>query len=311
MNGIIIVDKPAGFTSHDVVAKLRGILGMRRIGHGGTLDPMATGVLPVFVGSATKAVDLLPDRTKRYTATVRLGEKTDTGDSTGAVTAKSDARCTEADLTALLPSFLGARTQIPPMYSAVKVGGRRLYESARAGETVERKPRPIEILSLDLVSFDDTEGSFVLDVRCSKGTYIRVLAEEIAETAGCLGTLTALRRTMSAGFALPDAHTLEEIAAAKESGALDTLLLPVDRAFTAYKAVALDPELTKQFFNGVVFDCRQTKIQLEPGETYCVYGADGAFLGLGENAYGYLKKTCHLYFGDESIDGTAAETDPH
>ncbi|MEG2083411.1 MAG: tRNA pseudouridine(55) synthase TruB, partial [Oscillospiraceae bacterium] len=198
MNGIIIVDKPAGYTSFDVIAKLRGILGERRLGHGGTLDPMATGVLPVFAGNATKAVDFLPDETKRYTATVRLGILTDTGDITGTITEKSDKNCTLQELECALCSFVGAQKQVPPMYSAIKKDGKRLYELARKGKTVEREPRNIEITELRLVDFDESVREFAIDVLCSKGTYIRTLAEDIAASMGLVAALCALRRTMSA-----------------------------------------------------------------------------------------------------------------
>ena len=194
MQGILIVDKPMEWTSFDVIAKLRGILGTRKLGHSGTLDPMATGVLPVFCGGASKAVDLQLDHTKTYCARLRLGMQTDTGDITGTVLETAPVTAGEKELLAVLPRFLGPQMQTPPMYSAVKINGQPLYKLAREGVTVERKARPIEILDIRYGG-SPVENEYVLTVRCSKGTYIRTLLEDIAAAMGQKGTMSALRRT--------------------------------------------------------------------------------------------------------------------
>ena len=194
MQGILIVDKPMDWTSFDVVAKLRGVLGTRKLGHSGTLDPMATGVLPVFCGGASKAVDLQLNHDKTYRATLRLGARTDTGDSTGMVLETAPVTAGEKELLAVLPQFIGPQMQVPPMYSAVKINGQPLYKLAREGVTVERKARPIEIYGIEYGG-SPAENEYVLTVRCSKGTYIRTLLEEIAAAMGQKGTMSALRRT--------------------------------------------------------------------------------------------------------------------
>lgn len=289
MNGILVLDKPQGFTSFDAIAWLRGILGERRLGHGGTLDPIATGVLPVFAGTATRAADLLPNARKRYSATVRLGVRTDTGDRTGAAIEWNDRRASLSTLQEAARGFLGPGEQIPPMVSAVKVDGKRLYELARAGKTVARKPRPVEIFSIEVSGYDSGAGTFRLDVECSKGTYIRTLAEDLAARCGCLACLTALRRTMSAGFTLAQASTFAQIRRAKESGTLDSLLIPVDSAFADYEARELDDNLSRLFLNGFAFEAPRIKENLAVGQTVRVYHA-GVFLGLGCEREGRFKK---------------------
>ncbi len=232
MQGILIVDKPMEWTSFDVIAKLRGILGTRKLGHSGTLDPMATGVLPVFCSGASKAVDLQLDHTKTYCARLKLGLRTDTGDITGTVLETAPVTAGEAELLAVLPRFLGPQMQTPPMYSAVKINGQPLYKLAREGVTVERKARPIEILDIRYGG-SPVENEYVLTVRCSKGTYIRTLLEDIAAAMGQKGTMSALRRTTAGVYTEADAHTLEEIQAAKDAGpeALQALMLPVESVF--------------------------------------------------------------------------------
>ena len=217
MQGILIVDKPAGWTSFDVIAKMRGVLGTRKLGHSGTLDPMATGVLPVFCGGASKAVDLQLDHDKTYRAVLRLGSRTDTGDVTGTVLETRPVTAGEGELLEVLPRFVGPQMQVPPMYSAVKVNGQPLYKAARQGITVERKARPIEIYSIRYEG-SPAPGEYALTVRCSKGTYIRTLLEDIAAGMGQLGAMSALRRTQAGLFTEAGAHTLEEILAAKEAG---------------------------------------------------------------------------------------------
>ena len=241
MQGILIVDKPTDWTSFDVIAKLRGILGTRKLGHSGTLDPMATGVLPVFCGGASKAVDLQLDHTKAYRATLKLGARTDTGDVTGTVLETAPVTAGEKELLEVLPRFVGPRMQTPPMYSAVKINGQPLYKLARQGMEVERKARPIEILSIQYEG-SPAENEYTLTVKCSKGTYIRVLLEEIAEAMGQKGTMSALRRVAAGVYTEADAHSLEEIQAAKNAGpeALQALMLPVESVFTSLPLLVAD-----------------------------------------------------------------------
>ena len=224
-SGIVIIDKPGGWTSMDVCAKLRGILKERRIGHGGTLDPLATGVLPVFVGSATKAVEFAEKGDKEYLAGLRLGVETNTQDITGQVLSTRPVTAGQAELEGALPAFTGPIMQVPPMYSAIKRNGQKLYELARAGKEVHRDPRPVTIHALTLLGRTE-EGDYLLRVRCSKGTYVRTLCHDIGAALGCGGCMSSLRRTMAAGFTLEQAVTLERV---QEEGA--ALLLPVDRFF--------------------------------------------------------------------------------
>ena len=209
-DGIIIMDKPQGFTSFDMVAKMRGMLGTRKVGHAGTLDPMATGVLPIFVGRATKCCDLLPDQDKSYTATFELGYTTDTLDATGKLLSKQPVTAGEEQVRAVLERFRGPISQLPPMYSAISIGGKRLYDLARQGSEVERERRPVTIHSLELTAAQPQENRYTIEVNCSKGTYIRTLCADIGEALGCGATMTALRRTCAAGFSLEDALTLEQ-----------------------------------------------------------------------------------------------------
>ena len=211
ISGVIPIDKPEGFTSFDVIAKCRGILKERRLGHSGTLDPLATGVLPVFVGRATKAIDLLPDREKRYVAGFRLGYSTDTQDVSGETLETSDVRVMREEIEEAIPKFVGKIMQVPPMYSAVKVGGKRLYDLARAGKTVEREAREIEIFSIELTDFDERSQSGGLEIACSKGTYIRTLINDLAENLGTLGVMASLRRTYSQGFDVSGCVSLQAL----------------------------------------------------------------------------------------------------
>ena len=224
-NGIVIIDKPAGWTSMDVCAKIRGILREKRVGHGGTLDPMATGVLPVFVGRATRAVEFAENGRKEYDAGLRLGLTTDTQDVTGTVLETRPVTAGREDVEAALAGFRGDIQQVPPMYSAVKIQGKKLYELARRGKEVERKPRPVTIYGLELLEAE-SETDFRLRCLCSKGTYIRTLCHDVGQALGCGGTLYSLRRTMAAGFTLAEAVTLEEV---QEKG--ESLLRPLDSLF--------------------------------------------------------------------------------
>ena len=293
INGIIVIDKPESFTSFDVVAKLRGILRERRIGHGGTLDPMATGVLPVFIGAATKAVDLLPDAKKSYTARVRLGIKTETGDITGGVTERSSAPVDFSLLEKLSREFIGISEQTPPMYSAVKVNGKKLYELARKGVEIERAARQIEIYSLRLYDFDAKASEFSFDAECSKGTYIRTLNEDILARAGLIGTLVSLRRTRSAGFTLADAVTIETVETAVKEGSLGALLRGTETAFLSLGERTLDENLARLFINGFRFESARARVSDSDG-TVRVKDESGRFLGLGKSADGLFLKTAHF-----------------
>ena len=278
-NGIIIIDKPADWTSMDVCAKLRGILKTRKVGHAGTLDPMATGVLPVFVGQATRAVSFAESGEKEYVATLRLGLVTDTQDISGHTLAESPVTVTADDVAAALPAFTGDITQIPPMYSAIKKEGKKLYELARRGQEVERQPRPITIYELELLD-QLSPTDYTLRVKCSKGTYVRTLCHDIGQALGCGGTLFSLRRTQSAGFALDQAVTLEQVQAAADPAAL---LLPVDAYFAGHPALTLTSQRAeKKVRNG-------NTLSLEaPDGVYRVYGPAGDFLALSQLTQGVL-----------------------
>ena len=282
---ILPVDKPAGWTSFDVLAKLRGALGTRRLGHAGTLDPMATGVLAVFIGNATAAADRQPDHDKTYEATIRLGLRTDTGDVTGTALETAPVTVGEAELKAVLPQFMGRQMQLPPMYSAVKINGQPLYKLARQGMEVERKARPIEILSIQYEG-SPAENEYTLTVKCSKGTYIRVLLEEIAEAMGQKGTMSALRRVAAGVYTEADAHSLEEIQAAKNAGpeALQALMLPVESVFTSLPLLVADERVEQHLYNG----CPTSRYPAADGR-YRVRNAQGQFLGLANITEGVLR----------------------
>ena len=234
-NGILVIDKSAGWTSQDVAAKLRGVFHERRVGHGGTLDPMATGVLPIFIGRATRAAEFLESAEKEYIAGLRLGTVTDTQDTSGTALETHPVTVTRADVQAALQRFLGPIEQIPPMYSAIKIGGQKLYELARRGKEVERKPRSITIHELELLEGEGTE--YVLRVRCSKGTYVRTLCHDIGAALGCGGCMSALRRTAAGGFTLRQAVTMQQILDFAAENDPQALLMPVDALFSRHPAL--------------------------------------------------------------------------
>jgi len=277
MNGVIIVDKPAGWTSHDVVAKLRGALKQKRIGHGGTLDPMATGVLPVFIGRATRAAEFCENAEKEYLAELQLGIVTDTQDITGNVQAENEVTATIEDLEAILPRFTGALKQIPPMYSAIKKDGKKLYELARKGVEIPREPRDIYISELELVCQENRPPD-TLRIVCSKGTYIRTLCHDIGSALGCGGTLSALRRTRAGVYTISKAHALDAVLAAVLTDTVSAIMLPIDSIFSNYPAISLDESEVKNVKNGA--PCKP-KESTENGK-YRVYAPDGEFLLLGE-----------------------------
>ena len=271
MNGIVIVDKPQDWTSQDVTARLRRVFDTRRIGHGGTLDPMATGVLPVFVGRATRGVEFFEHAEKIYEATLRLGVTTDTEDITGAVLEEREVSLSEQDFLDVLPKFLGKIQQIPPMYSALKVNGQKLYDLARQGKVVERKPREIEIFELTCLEF--AKNTARLRIHCSKGTYIRTLCKDIGAALGCGGCMESLRRVRAGEYSIEEAVPLEKLLEAENP---QQYLLSVDSMFAQHPAVTLTAKQETRCRNGNSFS-----IALADG-TYRVYGQDGAFLALSQ-----------------------------
>lgn len=281
MNGIILVDKPQDWTSHDVVAKLRGVLHERRIGHSGTLDPLATGLLVVFVGRATRAVEFFEADSKEYLAGLRLGVSTDTQDITGNVIAKCDALPDEAAVRETLCRFIGDIEQIPPMYSAIKIGGKKLYELARRGESVERTPRKITVSSIDIVDKDGTD--YILNISCSKGTYVRTLCNDIGDALGCGACMSSLRRTRAGAFSVDEAHSLEDIEAAALEDRLSDIILPVDALFAPFPKLTVSESAAKRLKNGNVI-----KVSAEDGD-YRVYSDSEEFLLLGRVEDGKLK----------------------
>lgn len=271
MDGIVIVDKPQGWTSQDVTARLRRVFGTRRIGHGGTLDPMATGVLPVFVGRATRAVEFFEHAEKNYETVLRLGITTDTEDMTGTVLTEENVSFTEEQLQETLAAFRGEILQVPPMYSALKVNGQKLCDLARKGKTVERQPRPITIHELTLV--ERGENTLRLRVRCSKGTYIRTLCKDIGEKLGCGGCMESLRRVAAGEYTVDEAVPLQTLLDTEEP---EKYLRDVDTMFRNYPAVTLTANQETRCRNGNAFS-----VSLAPG-TYRAYSQGGEFLMLAK-----------------------------
>ncbi len=278
-NGILIVDKPAGWTSQDVAAKLRGVFHEKRVGHGGTLDPMATGVLPIFIGRATRAVPFFEHADKVYEAGLRLGLVTDTQDVTGRTLEECAVDITQVQLEAALDSFRGEIAQIPPMYSAIKVNGQKLYALARQGKAVERAPRPVTIFALDLLG--GAGADWRLRVHCSKGTYVRTLCHDIGAALGCGGCLSALRRTRAGAYDVTRSHTMAKILAADDP---EALLLPTDSLFSDRPALKVAENAERKLRNGAPLHTPK----LKDGE-YRVYNQAGDFLLLAQVANGELK----------------------
>ncbi len=259
LNGILLMNKPQGFTSHDVVAKLRGILKTRRIGHGGTLDPMATGVLPVFVGGATKAADFAAAQDKEYVAGFTLGLDTDTQDTTGQTLHTSDKRVDTATVRQALAGFQGVQQQLPPMYSAVKVGGRKLYDLARKGQEVERPTREIVVQNIELLDFDEAAQRGTFRVVASKGTYVRTLVNDLGERLGTWAAMHSLVRTRSGAYALEETTDFAAVKRAMEEGQMQSLLRPTDSLFLEHPAVYLTAEGGERAARGAVVFPRQAK----------------------------------------------------
>ena len=280
-NGILVIDKSAGWTSQDVAAKLRGVFHERRVGHGGTLDPMATGVLPVFIGRATRAAEFLESAEKEYVAGLRLGVVTDTQDTSGTVLETNSVCVTRAQLEAALRQFLGPIEQIPPMYSAIKINGQKLYELARRGQEVARKPRSITIHALELLEGEGAD--WTIRVRCSKGTYVRTLCHDLGRALGCGGCMSSLRRTRAGSFTLAQAVTMQQVLDFAAGQDPQQLLMPIDAVFAAHPPLIVTLGQAAKLKNGA-----QVKDwQFQPG-TYRVYAEDGEFLLLGRVEGGVL-----------------------
>lgn len=280
MNGILCMNKPKEFTSFDVIGKLRGILHMKKLGHTGTLDPMATGVLPVLAGTAAKACDIMPCQDKTYRARVRFGMSSDTLDIWGSeFTEYPGMQVTEDMLKAVIPQFTGVIEQLPPMYSAVSVGGKRLYELARKGIEIERPTRKVQIYGIDLEDFCEEKQEAVLSVKCGKGTYIRTLLDDMGKALGGGAVMTELCRTMASGFLLSECHTFEEVQAAADAGETEKLLIPAERLFEAYPKLRLNDVQSRMYRNGVKLDLMRIHNIKDGTEDYRVYGSDGVFIG--------------------------------
>lgn len=285
MNGIICINKPVDFTSFDVVAKLRGILKIRRIGHAGTLDPMATGVLPVFVGKATRACDIIPINEKSYCAKFMLGLTTDTQDITGEIVSKSKVNVKKEDIEKALKFLESKTTQIPPMFSAVSVNGHRLYELARKGIEIERQEREILINKLQLNDFDESSNQGKILIECSKGTYVRTLIHDMGQNLGCGATMIELQRLSSNGFKIDESYTLEEIIEYRNKNSLDKIVIPIDKIFSVYPKVVLDKENTYLYKNGVKLNLNQIILTQVKSDVYRVYGYESEFIGLARADY--------------------------
>ncbi len=293
LNGLIIIDKPSGFTSHDVVSKVRGILSYRKVGHIGTLDPEATGVLPVCIGKGTKVSDMLMNSDKEYVAEVKLGVVTDTQDIFGEVMATSDSSSvTLQSITDALQHFTGEIKQIPPMYSAIKINGQKMYDLARKGIEVERKPRNITVYSIELLSFEN--DVFKISVKCSKGTYIRTLCHDIGTYLGCGACMLSLRRTQSGMFCDNDAITLAQLEQAVQNDTLTQVLVPTDKVFYQLEPVNVNDEIKTRLKNGA-----PSTISKELG-TYRVYDKNNNFIAIGEVTLinGRNKISVVKYFGE-------------
>lgn len=286
MTGLLLIDKPEGVTSFGALMRVKRIISQKKCGHTGTLDPMATGVLTVLLGGATRFSELLPDHNKAYVAKLRLGTVTDTLDITGTVLEENPVTATKEDFIASLAPFRGEISQLPPMYSAVSVNGKRLYELAREGKEVERTPRTVFISELELISADEEKNEYEIKVSCSSGTYIRTLADDIGRALGCGATLVSLRRTLANSFTAEQALTLEELEQAVADGRLEEYILPLDKALEYYPKVTVSEKQAVRFLNGGALALERLgpmgeKIARNRGY-YRVYSPEGVFLGLGE-----------------------------
>lgn len=296
MTGIILIDKPKDITSFGAVARVRRICGEKKCGHTGTLDPMATGLLTVMLGGATRFSELLPSHDKAYRAEFRLGTVTDTLDITGKVLETRPVSANAAQVAAALAEFVGEIEQLPPMYSAVSVNGKRLYDLARQGVEVEREPRRVTVYSAEILESNESAGEYAVSVECSSGTYIRTLISDLGEKLGCGAVLTELRRTAANGFKISSAVTLEALSQAAESGELDRLIIPVDRALEEYPIITVSAAQARRFGNGGELSLERLKYPRTLG-LFRIYDPDGAFMGLGEIGDGDSLKVKRVFVG--------------
>lgn len=292
MNGVLLIDKPEGFTSFDVIAVVRKLTRQRKTGHTGTLDPNATGVLPVLLGSATKAQDIIPNHDKAYTARFKLGLTTDTLDIWGSQTSQAESKVTKVEIEQLLPRFSGEIKQIPPMYSAIKKDGQRLYDLARKGVEVERDARTVTVYKLSLTAFDEEAQEGTIEVTCSKGTYIRTIIDDLGRALGTGAVMTALRRTFACGFSIDECITLDKLKELAQNGEVSSIARPVESLFSGYAGLAVSDAQAKRFSNGGALDISRTALKsggAAEGELFRVKNKNGVFLGLGKVESGLLK----------------------
>lgn len=280
MTGFVFLDKPEGMTSFFAASRLRRIFSMKKIGHTGTLDPMATGVLPVALGGATRFIELIESHDKAYRATFLLGKTTDTLDITGKVLSENEVTAKKEDVEKALSFFKGEIKQLPPMYSAIKKDGVRLYDLARQGIEIEREERDVTIYSLELVEADEEKNEYTIDVSCSSGTYIRSLISDIGEKLSSGAVMTALKRTSANGIDIDDCRSLEELEALKEEGALEKAVVPVWE-FIKYPRITVSDSQAKRFKNGGELFLERVK-GLSENIFYNVFSPEGKFLGIGE-----------------------------
>lgn len=292
MNGVMLIDKPEGFTSFDVIAVVRKLTGQRKTGHTGTLDPNATGVLPVLLGCATKAQDIIPNHDKAYTASFKLGLTTDTLDIWGSQTSQTESKVTKAEIEGILPRFSGEILQVPPMYSAIKKDGQRLYDLARKGIEIEREARTVTVYELSLTGFDEQTQEGTIKVMCSKGTYIRTITDDIGRALGTGAVMTALRRTSACGFSIDECVTLDKLKDLAASGEVKSVVRPVESLFSGYAGLTVSDAQARRFSNGGALDIARTALRTAgsaEGEIFRVKNKSGDFLGLGKTENGLLK----------------------
>lgn len=295
MTGFLVIDKPTDITSFGAVARIRRIVGEKKAGHTGTLDPMATGVLSIMLGGATRFAPLIATNDKSYRATIRLGLTTDTLDITGKVLSTAKVTAGVDNFEQVLKTFVGNIHQLPPMFSAISKDGVRLYELARQGVEVERQERPVTIYCADLLSANEESHEYVVDVSCSAGTYIRTLAADIGTALGCGAVLSALRRTRANGFSLEESVTLEQLESAAKNDELSNHLIPVDKVLDSYPAIRVTPAQAVRFKNGGALDLARIEQQNSPGY-FRVYGSEKDFLGVGEIREGGAEMTVKRVF---------------
>lgn len=285
LNGVIVVNKPMDYTSFDVIAVMRGLLGQRKIGHCGTLDPNATGVLPLLLGNATKAQDIVPNHDKEYIAGFRLGMTSDTLDIWGKILTEEKSQVTESQVKEALKEFVGEIEQIPPMYSAVQVDGKRLYDLAREGKEVERESRKVTVYYAQLLSFEEQSQTGSIRVKCSKGTYIRTIIDDLGKALGCGGIMTSLERISACGYSIEDALDFLKAKEEQNREKLIEKIMPVESLFTVYGYVAVSEPQARRFSNGGELDIDRTFLGrkgCKDGEIYRIKTKDGVFLGLGK-----------------------------